>query len=386
MAKPAARPTQVEDLVRPALVVCSLGAAAIHLATAGEHDALFGAAFLLMAAFQGAWAGAIILTRAPLVLLAGVAGHGAIVATWLAAHTNGLPFGPGAGQPEATGFKDMTATVLELIAIGGALLLLRPDAARRVRERPLRTGGALLALSAALFLTGAAVLSPHAHGPHAHGPGVEAHGHGEDGGHDEGGTHADGSHGHDEDADHEEEAGHAEDTEHGHDLAFEDGTHSPSHDHGDGTGGHDDVGTGDDGHDEAPGDGGAPSQNGEESRVVAGPFAESAGYATPSVTIETGGRVSLTNFDSVLHDVVHDAEADGFGGPENMPWCDQGHHSEGPCPVFWSPLIDAGQTTGVWGLRNVQPGVTYSFFCTLHHGMTGSLTVSQSPEHRGRAV
>ena len=49
------------------------------------------------------------------------------------------------------------------------------------------------------------------------------------------------------------------------------------------------------------------------------------------------------------------------------------------------PLIGSGQTTGVWGLENTEPGRTYSFLCTLHHGMTGTLTVSQASQQQGRA-
>jgi hypothetical protein len=393
----------MQDVIVPALVVSSLGAAAIHLATAGEHDPLFGVAFLLMAGFQGGWALALILTRHPLILLGGVAGQGAIVGTWLAAHTSGLPFGPGAGQPEASGFKDVTATVLELVAIGGALLLLRPDAARSFRERRLARAWVPLALGSALFLTGAAVMTPHAHGPGARGHGLAAeHGHGEEDEHaDDDGHHDDGE-GHDEadghddgDAHHDDESG-----EHGHDddLALHE---DDGHDHADGGGGSDGGEGSDEGHDhgdggqDGDGDGGdddhgsggePPGQgSGEESRVVAGPFAESAGYATPSVSMERNGRLTLTNLDSVLHDVVHDTEADGFGGPDDQPWCGQGHHSHGACPLFWSPLVSGGQSTSVWGLENVEVGRTYTFFCTLHHGMRGTLTVSEAPARRGRA-
>jgi plastocyanin len=370
------------------MVVCSLGAAAIHLSVVGQHSLIEGLAFLAMALFQGAWAGAAILLRHPLVLLAGAAGNGLILAGWLVTRTGGLPFGPEAGIPQPAGFKDVTATVLELVIIGGAFLLLLPDAAARFRRRVLPRGWVPMALGAAMVLATAAVLVPHAH-THA-GPGHDLaapHGHGEDGGHEAGdeqpeGDHPDEAAGHDEGTEHEDG--------HGDDDAAGEGTHSSDHDDADGSGGqghggHGDDGHGDDGHGDDPGDGGAPGQEGEESNVVAGPFAESAGYATPTVTMEAGGRVSFTNLDSVLHDVVHDAEADGFGGPQTMPWCGQGHHSEGPCPVFWTPLIGSGQTTGVWGLKNTEPGRTYSFFCTLHHGMTGTLTVSQAPQQQGRA-
>ena len=370
--------TAIEDLVRPALVVCSLGAAAIHLATAGEHALLFGVAFLLMAGFQGAWALAVILSRSRLVLLGGVLGQGAIVATWLAAHTSGLPFGPGVGQPEATGFKDITATVLELIAIGGALLLLRPDVARRLRDSTAPRSGVPFSLAAAAFLTTAAILTPHAHGPGAHGHGVTAHGddHGDEdeAAHDDGTEHQDGA-GHDDGADHDGQGDSS--TPHGHDVALGDGGSGTDHDghgdggHGDG-GGHGGGGHGGGGN----GGGGDPGPGtGEPAQVVAGPFAEATGYTEPTIEVDVGGRLSFSNFDVVAHDVVHDVAADGFGGSADMPWCGGTHHAEGPCPVFWSPSIGSGETTLVLGLNNVQAGHAYAFFCTLHHSMRGTLIV-----------
>jgi hypothetical protein len=367
----------VETLVVPSMVVASLGAAAIHLATAGEHDALFGFAFLAMAAFQGAWAGAIILIRAPIVLLGGIAGQGAIVGTWLAAHTNGLPFGPGAGNPEPIGFKDVTATVLELIAIGGAFLLLRPDAARGFRAASVRPVQPPLALAALVILATVAVLTPHAHGPGAHGhQEAAAHGHGEDDGHAPGEE----DHGHPPGDDHDA-THHGEGTaEHGHDVSQGD-TGSAGHGHGadedHGDEGHDGNHDGHDdpGHDHGTGGGDPGPGDGEESAVVAGPFAESAGYADPTVEVESGGRLIFRNFDLVGHDVVHDVAADGFGGSTDMPWCGEGHHTDGPCPVFWSPVIEAGETTVVLGMRNVEAGRSYSFFCTLHHSMQGTLVV-----------
>ena len=113
--------------------------------------------------------------------------------------------------------------------------------------------------------------------------------------------------------------------------------------------------------------------------VLTGPAAKFWGYATPVVVISKGEELTYTNFDVEKHDVVQDVEADGFGGPKKMPWCkeEKGHehgHDHG-CPVFWSDLIGLQQTTKVLGLQNVKPGTTYSFMCTLHHGMKGTLIV-----------
>ncbi len=112
--------------------------------------------------------------------------------------------------------------------------------------------------------------------------------------------------------------------------------------------------------------------------AVTGPFAQFYGYATPVVVVEKGGELTYANIDIVKHDFVHDVETDGFGSKKKMPWCKKdahGHHHGHAmaCPVFWSELIGAGQTTEVLGLKNLKPGKIYTFFCTLHHGMKGKL-------------
>ncbi len=112
--------------------------------------------------------------------------------------------------------------------------------------------------------------------------------------------------------------------------------------------------------------------------ALSGPAAKFWGYATPVLVVEKGGELTYTNMDVEKHDLVHDSETDGFGGPKKMPWCKQKssdghHHHHGGCPVFWSNLVGLGQQTKVLGLQNLKPGATYTFFCTLHHGMKGTL-------------
>lgn len=112
--------------------------------------------------------------------------------------------------------------------------------------------------------------------------------------------------------------------------------------------------------------------------AVSGPVAQYWGYVTPVLVVEKGSTLTYANIDIVRHDLVHDVEADGFGTKKKMPWCEEeahGHHHDhgAACPVFWSAQIGAGQTTEVLGLKNLKPGTTYTFFCTLHHGMKGTL-------------
>jgi hypothetical protein len=114
--------------------------------------------------------------------------------------------------------------------------------------------------------------------------------------------------------------------------------------------------------------------------AVTGPAAQYWGYATPVLVVEKGGELTYFNADILRHDLVHDVEADGFGGPKKMPWCEkagggEGHHHDhgAGCPVFWSKTIGVNESTEVLGLQNLKPGTTYTFFCTLHHRMKGTL-------------
>ncbi|MGH2754079.1 MAG: cupredoxin domain-containing protein [Actinomycetota bacterium] len=109
------------------------------------------------------------------------------------------------------------------------------------------------------------------------------------------------------------------------------------------------------------------------------------GYATPVIVVEPGEEVTFTNIDIEMHDLVQDVETDGVGAKKTMPWCKKkkgkkkrghGGHSHGhACPIFWTPLISLGQTTPILGLENVRSGDSYTYFCTLHHSMTGTLIV-----------
>ncbi len=110
--------------------------------------------------------------------------------------------------------------------------------------------------------------------------------------------------------------------------------------------------------------------------VVSGPQAQSYGYLTPQVVISQGGSLQYSNFDVVRHDVVQDVNADGSGykGPKRKQpsWCKQ--FKKGHCPLFYSKLEGLTQTENVLGVQNLKAG-TYSFYCTLHPGMKGKLTV-----------
>jgi polyvinyl alcohol dehydrogenase (cytochrome) len=100
---------------------------------------------------------------------------------------------------------------------------------------------------------------------------------------------------------------------------------------------------------ELPGPPGAPGGGG--ARVIAGPGAVATTYATANVSIPQGGSLTFTNLDVPQHDVLAD---DGS---------------------FTTPLIGPGQSAPVAGVEALAPGA-YSFYCSLHRNMTGTLTVT----------
>lgn len=122
----------------------------------------------------------------------------------------------------------------------------------------------------------------------------------------------------------------------------------------------------------------ASAMPGAEHQALAGPGGSVYGYITRDITISKGDSITFTNLDVTRHDFVQDVETDGKGGRKNAPWCkeEKGHaHHDHGCPVFWSKLVDFQGSTKVKGLRRVKPGTTYTFFCTIHHEMKGTLTV-----------
>jgi plastocyanin len=91
--------------------------------------------------------------------------------------------------------------------------------------------------------------------------------------------------------------------------------------------------------------------------IVAGPEAQSTGYATPAIAMSAGGQLSFTNLDIVQHDVT--AEQRGPNG----------------APLFQSKLIGLGEATPVVGVDKLESGHSYAFYCSVHPGMRGTLIV-----------
>lgn len=139
----------VQDRARPdpalrAAAVGSVAAAWIHALVAGDHlavSAVTGGFFLLAAVAQTAWAVALLLRPSYAVLVAGCAGHLAMVGIWLASRTVGA---------QAVGVVDALAVTYEVLAVGAAVLVLRrmtsaPLPSDRRRSAPaLAVGGTVV--------------------------------------------------------------------------------------------------------------------------------------------------------------------------------------------------------------------------------------------------
>jgi hypothetical protein len=106
----------------------SAGAAAIHFAVIDQHLAeywLFGVFFVAVALAQLGWVVAVVSNPTRAVYLVGALGNALIAVTWVISRATGLPFGPGAGEPEPLGIADVVSTAFELAVVVGAVQLLR---------------------------------------------------------------------------------------------------------------------------------------------------------------------------------------------------------------------------------------------------------------------
>ena len=104
-----------------------------------------------------------------------------------------------------------------------------------------------------------------------------------------------------------------------------------------------------------PAAGSATPAPGVAGNVIAGPLAQTAGFATPSVTLAEGATLTFTNLDIEAHNVASVAL-----GPDGQR-------------LFASSNIPTGSAV-VEGSDKLKPG-TYEFLCTAHPSMTGSLEV-----------
>ena len=105
--------------------------------------------------------------------------------------------------------------------------------------------------------------------------------------------------------------------------------------------------------------------------AAAPPGAAGAGYATENVVTAAGGAIEFVNLDIDVHNFTAYEEYLPKKAAKSTPWC--GSYRKTKCPVFWSETIGPGQTQ-VQGLDQIEPG-TYTFFCSVHPAMKGTLQV-----------
>ena len=104
-----------------------------------------------------------------------------------------------------------------------------------------------------------------------------------------------------------------------------------------------------------------PAALGDE-RVVAVPVSQ---YGTPAVTIDQGEALYFRNLDLTSHDVVARA-----AGPDGKP-------------AFSTPLMAPSAEAFVEGSQYLTSG-SYDFFCSIHPGMEGKLTVTDAGQPASR--
>ena len=151
----SARAAKTGGDLRLLLAAGLVASAVIHVAVVSEHLAEWPAAgvfFILLTAVEVGVA-ALLFTRVrqQVVLLAAVALSIGPLLVWLYSRTAGLPFGPGAGAPEAIGLPDIAACTLEVATLLAAVVLLR--AAGRTRRPAMSVHARALALVAVVAVT-----------------------------------------------------------------------------------------------------------------------------------------------------------------------------------------------------------------------------------------
>ncbi|MCH0542346.1 hypothetical protein I3F58_22895 [Streptomyces sp. MUM 203J] len=164
----------------------SLGAAAIHVASAADHYAewwLAGVFFYAVGAFQAGWAMAALWASGRGVMLLGLLANAGVIAMWAVSRTTGIPVGPGAGVPEEITRVGVTAVAFELVICLVAVWRLWRRASRGFASS---LQAVLLVGAAGAAVTGMtlpAVEGAMSHS-HSHGTAEESAPHDDDGHHD----------------------------------------------------------------------------------------------------------------------------------------------------------------------------------------------------------
>lgn len=165
----------------------SLGAAAIHFASAPDHYAEWLAAgvfFYAVGVFQAGWALAALRASGPAVMVLGFLANAGVIATWAVSRTEGMPFGPHTGVPEEVSRVGVTATAFEAVVCLVALFQMRRRDARGFASS---FGAVVLVGLAGALVTGLTMPAVDGAMNHTHGAGEDSPSHhgGEHGTHEE---------------------------------------------------------------------------------------------------------------------------------------------------------------------------------------------------------
>lgn len=100
-------------------------------------------------------------------------------------------------------------------------------------------------------------------------------------------------------------------------------------------------------------------------------------YLPDTMLVSRSLGLTLVNTDTARHDIVARDDRRPNG---SAPWCDEFEDPEDPaaenCPLFWSPLIPGGgSTTPIIGLQDTVEGRDYTFYCSIHPAMVGTIKV-----------
>lgn len=113
-------------------------------------------------------------------------------------------------------------------------------------------------------------------------------------------------------------------------------------------------------------------------------------FTPDTITVSKSTGVAYANLDTEWHDVVAKTATRPDG---SAPWCaqyplDPEHPEIETCPLFWTPLLPPGagdpqgvldrrSDTTVRGLEDAKVGETYTFICSIHPRMTGTIEVTE---------
>lgn len=97
--------------------------------------------------------------------------------------------------------------------------------------------------------------------------------------------------------------------------------------------------------------------------VVSGPQGSATGYLTPQVVSTAGTVVQFVNGDTTTHDVTSRATKTVVVKKRKRQ-----------VPIFSAPITASGGMSAIPATAELKAG-TYDFYCSLHPGMKGVLTV-----------